>query len=200
MVSKLTVAAVALVTLSGAASPVRAAVYEIADDGSVARIDIVPIAVSPTWPAAARRAPAQPPVKAGAGTAARARARAYQPLVAKAARQYEVSAALVDAIAHTESRYDQAAVSRTRAVGIMQLMPGTARDLGVDSRVAEANIRGGTAYLRFLLNRFDGNLICTIAAYNAGPGAVTRERCIPPYRETRAYVRAVLDRLASATD
>ena len=168
--------------------PARAAVYEVGDDGSVARIDQF------------QPAPAKSARVAMSRTDVGRRAQSYQPLVARAARQYEVSPALVDAIAHTESRYNQRAVSPANAVGIMQLMPGTARQMGVDRNDPEANIRGGTAYLRFLLNRFDGNVLCTIAAYNAGPGAVTKARCIPPYRETAAYVTAVLDRLARAAD
>ncbi|KPF79003.1 hypothetical protein IP88_02700, partial [alpha proteobacterium AAP81b] len=105
---------------------------------------------------------------------------------------------LVDAIAYAESRYDQRARSRAGATGVMQLMPGTARDLGVDRHDAAANIHGGTAYLRRLLNRFDGDVVCTIAAYNAGPGAVSKTRCIPPFRETAAYVSVVLDRLSQS--
>ena len=175
-----------LLVLAGSV-PATAAVYEVGEDGSVERLDV---------PAAAAPRAAPPQRRYGGGTTARSQA--YRPYVAEAATRYEVSPQLVDAIAHTESRYNQAAVSRAGAAGIMQLMPGTARDLGVDSRDAQANIRGGTAYLRMLLNRFDGDVVRTIAAYNAGPAAVTRAGGVPRTRETVNYVAVVLDRLADA--
>lgn len=186
-------AVVLAATLLGA--PAGAAVFEVAEDGSVERLDTpAPLRVGRP------PAPVQRPPHVRPSLAAGQRAQAARPLVEQAAQQYEVSAALIDAIAHTESRYNQAAVSRVGAGGIMQLMPGTARELGVDPRDPAANIRGGTAYLRLLLNKFDGNVICTIAAYNAGPGAVSRSRCIPPYKETVSYVAAVLDRLSAAAN
>jgi soluble lytic murein transglycosylase-like protein len=169
------------------ATRTQAAVYEVGADGAVERLDTRP---TPATPAAAK------PMRSS--VTARQRATALRPYVEAAAHRYEVSAALVDAIAHVESRHNQAAISRAGAGGVMQLMPGTARDMGVDRTDAADNIRGGTAYLRNLLNRFDGNLICTIAAYNAGPGAVSKARCIPRYKETISYVDAVLDRLAEA--
>lgn len=169
------------------ALPARAAVYEIDDDGGVLRID-TPVAAIPRTPLAAR----------SPSSRAFARARLFQPDVARAGREYEVSPALVDAIAHVESRYNQAAMSRASAAGIMQLMPATARAMGVDRTDPAANIRGGTAYLRILLNRFDGDVVRTIAAYNAGPGAVVRAGGVPRYPETVAYVASVLDRLSAA--
>lgn len=173
------------------ASPATAAVYEVGEDGSVERLDVV---VAPPTPVAHRASPLHT-------APASARARALAPLVAAAADRYELSPALVNAIAHVESRYDSAAVSPAHAVGIMQLMPATARQLGVVDRLdPAANIRGGTAYLRQLLNRFDGDLVRTIAAYNAGPGAVLRARGIPAYPETVSYVSLVLDRMADAAN
>lgn len=178
----------ALCAATGAV-PAVAEVFEINEDGSVVQLDARPAA-----PVASRRAPARAlPARAAD------RAALFRPIVARAGRQYEVSPALIDAIARAESGYNPAAVSRARAVGIMQLMPATARHLGVDPVDAAANIHGGTAYLRTLLNRYDGDIICTIAAYNAGPGAVTKQRCVPRYRETVAYVNRVLDHLANAT-
>ena len=91
-------------------------------------------------------------------------------------------------------------VSTAGAIGIMQLMPRTARAVGVNPRDAAANIHGGTAYLRYLLNRYDGDIVCTIAAYNAGPAHVTKSRCIPDFPETRMYVAKVLDHLAKTAD
>jgi len=78
----------------------------------------------------------------------------------------------------------------------MQLMPATARQLGVDPDQLEGNVDGGTRYLSSLLMRFDGDLINSLAGYNAGPEAVSRHGGIPPYRETKAYVSAIMDRLA----
>ncbi len=164
------------------AVPALADVWEVGADGAVERLD-APVA----RPEPMRR-PAPPS----------ARAAALQPAVASAGARYEVSPALIDAIAHVESRYDQRAVSRAGAGGIMQLMPATARSLGVDRSDAGDNIRGGTAYLRLLLNRFDGDIVRTVAAYNAGPGAVVRAGGIPNYPETVRYVAAVMDRLAEA--
>lgn len=114
-----------------------------------------------------------------------------------AAAQRALSPALIEAVAYVESRFQQAAVSPAGAVGVMQLMPGTARDLGVDPRDQAQNIAGGTAYLRQMLELFDGDLERALAAYNAGPAAVRRYGGVPPFPETRRYVAAVLDRLAA---
>jgi soluble lytic murein transglycosylase-like protein len=187
MMTLRSIAAAVLMTMVGTAA--GAAVYEIDADGAVARVDAPPL------PELQQRV-----LRARQPAAAAPRSAAFRPLVVSAAARYDISPALIDAIAHTESRYNQQAVSRSNALGIMQLMPATARELGVDRRDAADNIRGGTAYLRYLLNRFDGDMICAIAAYNAGPGAVSKARCVPPYRETRSYVAAVLDRLARADD
>lgn len=165
-------------------APAAAEVWEIDASGAMVRLDTPVVA-----------APITPPRRANASSTARARQ--FQPVVASAGAQYALSPALIDAIAHVESRYNPDAVSRASARGIMQLMPGTARELGVDARDPAANIRGGTAYLRQLLNRFDGDVVRTIAAYNAGPGAVLRAGGVPRYAETQAYVAAVLDRLAA---
>ena len=169
------------------AVPAAAAVYEVGADGSLERLDEA-VAVRPMV-----RMTAAAPVSSASANAQR-----FQPIVAHAGAQYAVSPALIDAIAHVESRYNPGAVSPAKAVGIMQLMPATARELGVDAHDAGANIRGGTAYLRLLLNRFDGDVVRTIAAYNAGPGAVIKAGGVPNSRETRAYVAAVLDRLAAS--
>ena len=121
---------------------------------------------------------------------------AFRSAIEAAAARYDLSPAFLDAVARAESGYDPDAVSPAGAIGVMQLMPGTARDLGVDPRDPRQNILGGAAYLRLLLDRFDGDIDKTLAAYNAGPGAVDRYAGVPPYRETRAYVAANLDRLA----
>lgn len=100
---------------------------------------------------------------------------------------------LVQALIQVESGYNYKARSHKGAMGLMQLMPGTARQMRVeDPYDPDENVRGGTQYLRHLVDRFPGRLDLAVAAYNAGPGAVERYNGIPPYRETRDYVRRVL--------
>ncbi len=92
-----------------------------------------------------------------------------------------------------ESDFNSQVVSRAGAMGLMQLMPKTARSMGVsDPFDARQNILGGARYLRILANRFKGDLVLTVAAYNAGEGAVQKHNGIPPYKETQRYVRRVL--------
>jgi soluble lytic murein transglycosylase-like protein len=112
--------------------------------------------------------------------------------IQEAARTHGVDPRLVAAVARRESAFKANAVSSVGACGIMQLMPDTAKYLGVSNVFdARENIFAGTRYLRTLLDTFNGDLDLTLAAYNAGPGAVEKYRGIPPYRETRAYVAAV---------
>ncbi|HEX4860271.1 MAG TPA: lytic transglycosylase domain-containing protein [Rhizomicrobium sp.] len=113
-----------------------------------------------------------------------------------AAIRHDMSPSLVEAVAWQESRWNQDAVSPKGARGVMQLMPGTARSLGVDARDLGSNVDGGAAYLAQMLRRFDGDIVRSLAAYNAGPEAVARYNGVPPYRETRAFVDGILDRLA----
>ncbi len=116
--------------------------------------------------------------------------------ISDAARASDLSASLITAIAWRESNFRASAVSRAGAVGEMQLLPKTARGLGVDPTVSRQNVAGGAAYVRALLQRYNGDLIKTLAAYNAGPEAVDRYGGVPPFKETQAYVAAVLDRLS----
>jgi hypothetical protein len=122
----------------------------------------------------------------------------YDHHVEEAARLHQVSPDLVKAIIAVESEFDQWAVSSKGARGLMQLMPDTARRLGVaDSFDARQNIFGGTQYLRALLDQFGGDVDLALAAYNAGPNAVLRYGGIPPYRETRGYVQKVQAQLGA---
>jgi soluble lytic murein transglycosylase-like protein len=121
----------------------------------------------------------------------------YALLVAQLSARYDLSPALIEAVVWQESRWRENAVSPKGARGLAQLMPGTARDLGVDPDDPAANLEGGARYLREQLNRFDGDLELALAAYNAGPGRVERARGIPKIRETQAYVASVMGRLSN---
>ena len=113
-------------------------------------------------------------------------------LIRKAAAKYEVDPDLVFSVVAAESNFNPKALSRRNAHGLMQLLPETAKRLGVKDIYDPAqNIDGGTRYLRDLLKLYDGDLALTLAAYNAGPGAVQRYGRIPPYNETIKYVRAI---------
>ena len=120
----------------------------------------------------------------------------YADLIDHHAGRHRLPADLVRAVIQVESAFNPWARSSKGAMGLMQLMPSTAVDLGVrDPYDPEANIAGGTAYLRQLLDRFDGNEELALAAYNAGPGAVERYgQQVPPYRETRDYVEKIKGR------
>ncbi len=112
-----------------------------------------------------------------------------------ASARHQVDEHLVEAVAWQESGFNTAALSPKGARGVMQLMPQTARALGVDATDPASNIDGGADYLSQMLRRFDGDTTKALAAYNAGPEAVERYRGVPPYAETIAYVDAILGRL-----
>jgi soluble lytic murein transglycosylase-like protein len=117
----------------------------------------------------------------------------YDSLIVRTAQAHRMEPALVKAVIAAESNFSLRAVSRAGAQGLMQLMPQTAQDLGVaDPFAAEENIDGGTRYLREMLDRY-GDMQRALAAYNAGPTAVDHYRGIPPYPETEAYVKLVMD-------
>ncbi len=123
-------------------------------------------------------------------------------LIDEAADRYGVPAEILHSVAAVESGYDPQAVSPKGAVGVMQLMPSTASELGADPADPAENIDAGARYLRDLLLKYDGGLYRTLAAYNAGPGAVDRYHGVPPYRETLSYIEKVLQhyrRLAGRT-
>lgn len=119
-------------------------------------------------------------------------------LLAEAARIHDVPPDLLRAVAEQESRFRHRSRSSAGAIGIMQLMPATARHLGVDPYDPRQNVMGGGAYLAAMLTAFDGDVRLALAAYNAGPAAVRRFGGVPPYAETRAYVTAILARTEGA--
>ena len=125
----------------------------------------------------------------------------FNRVIDDASRQHGVRRDLIRAIIQTESEFDPRAVSSRGACGLMQLMPGTVRRFGVvDCFDGRENILAGTRYLKVLLTRYEGDVATSIAAYNAGEGAVARHRGIPPYRQTRAYVRRVQSLLRSVRE
>ncbi len=114
-------------------------------------------------------------------------------LIQNMCRKYGVDPSLVKAVIRAESGYDRMAVSPKGAMGLMQLMPGTANSLGVfDPFDPEQNIDGGVRYLSSLLERFGGNVSLALAAYNAGPGSIEKYGSVPPYEETGTYVKKIL--------
>jgi soluble lytic murein transglycosylase-like protein len=179
----LAIAALAAAALAVAA-PAAAQVLEIGSDGAVTRYAGPAVY---TDQGARSLLPQAAPAPAAPAEVAQA--------IAESAERHAVNAPLAQAVAWQESRYRQAAVSPKGAVGVMQLMPATARTLGVDAADLKGNIEGGVGYLAQMLRRFEGDLPRALAAYNAGPEAVQRYGGVPPYAETQAYVRAILGRL-----
>lgn len=146
----------------------------------------------------------EPQGQAGPANAQLITGRPYARLVAAAARTHNVPQALLHAVIKTESGYNPKARSPAGAVGLMQLMPDTAREMGVQNRLdPEDNVQGGARYLKRMLDLFDNDITLAVAAYNAGPEAVLRRGAVPPFAETRRYVPDVLReyrRLQGLTD
>jgi hypothetical protein len=117
-------------------------------------------------------------------------------LLAEGASAANLSPDLVEAVAWQESRLSPNALSSAGAIGEMQLMPDTARAMGVDPHNSAENYRGGSAYLSQLLHRYDNNVVLALAAYNASPRNVDKYHGVPPFKETRAYVSAILERMS----
>ena len=131
--------------------------------------------------------------RSGVYTSMRPTPSKYDNLIKEMAAIYKLEPALVKAIVHAESAFNPKALSNKGARGLMQLIPATARRFGVRNSYSPIdNVVGGVRYLRWLFERFEGNIQHVIAGYNAGEGAVDRYRGIPPYSETRNYVRRVM--------
>lgn len=193
------------VLLTGVAAEARADVLELGADG--ARWVAGPLAGRPVTSDAASGELAEASAAsdvtlpdhaiADPALAAAAIPLRYAPKLAELAARFDLSPALMEALVWQESRWRENAVSPVGARGLAQLMPGTARYLGVDAQDPFANLEGGARYLREQLDRFDGDLEKALAAYNAGPGRVERAGGVPNIRETKHYVAAIMGRLAN---
>lgn len=187
------------------AEPSRNNYYAYTDDAGVLHVTNVPAKRRGAWklykslPGSGGDRPAT-----ASGTDARRRSpvalgeerlHRFDTFIRGASQRYQLPESLVRAVVHTESNYSPHAVSRAGAMGLMQLMPKTARGLGVqDAFDPRQNVYGGCRYLRLLANRYGGDMVLVLAAYNAGAGNVEKYGGVPPFEETRAYVRSVLRR------
>ncbi len=142
---------------------------------------------------------AQPPLKPRSKLSANSAA-SYDDLLIEAAIQQGLEPEFVRSVARIESNLRQDAVSNKGAIGLMQLMPGTASLLGVDAHDAADNVLGGARFLRELLLKYNGDPALALAAYNAGPGAVQKYNGVPPYLETRKYIIRVLQEYKKLQD
>ncbi len=178
------------------AAQVRAETYSFTDEDGVVHFTNVPTdrRYRPVEPSGKKRS------KRGT-VETRRRSRVYRPRsvtkydqhIREASKRFNIPAALIRAVMAVESNFNPTAVSHAGAQGLMQLMPETAAEMGVDDPFdPRKNILGGTRYLRVLANAFDGDLVLTLAGYNAGQQAVVRHMDIPPFAETQRYVRRVL--------
>ena len=184
------------------ASPAAAQVIDISSDGTVA---VRQGSGAATWqvvspsPQSADDQVAAPNMPPAAITTANAALvpQQYAAALNYAASSANISPTLLAALVWQESRWNAQAVSSKGAIGLAQLMPGTARDLGVDPADPVANLVGGARYLRQLLDQFDGNVEKALAAYNAGPARVRSAGGVPAIAETRTYVASIVRRIST---
>ena len=121
----------------------------------------------------------------------------FTSMINSVAKEHNIDPKLISAVVEQESNFNPNAISKKGAIGLMQLMPGTARELGIKHSTNPIdNIRGGTKYLASLLNRYHGNVTLALAAYNAGPANVDRFKGVPPFKETREYVKRIINKIA----
>jgi len=183
------------------ALPARADIYSYTDADGVIHFTNMPRGKAPwkrlyktgPWKASSRRGPCERCDAVPARDTSPERFRRFETDIVDAASHYQIPQALIRAVIKVESDYDPRVVSSVGARGLMQLMPDTQAGMGVrDAFDPRDCILGGTRFLRVLANRFDGDLVRTLAGYHAGPGAVEKYHGIPPYETTQAYVRQVL--------
>lgn len=182
--------------LAGAASPSRADIYEYVDREGVAHYTNVPSS-SKGWRKVQFEGRKSRTIKTPEAQRDKSpdRYARYDAHLLEAARLYQLPVALLRAVTQVESDFDPNVVSVDGAMGLMQLMPFTAEKMGVvDPFDPRQNILGGARFLRILANQWKGDLVLTVASYNAGAGAVERYRGVPPYGETKRYVNRVLER------
>lgn len=195
----------AVVALVCASAPARADVMEIGPhgaqwiSGALAITEPVPDSATEGADAVELSADLVIPAHAVADAARQAGVvpALYAAKVSELARRFDLSPTLIEALVWQESRWRPGAVSPVGARGLAQLMPGTARYLGVDANDPFANLEGGARYLREQLDRFDGDIEKALAAYNAGPGRVIAAGGIPRIRETQGYVASIMGRLSN---
>jgi hypothetical protein len=176
-----------------AAATVSADIYKYVDENGVVCYTDAPYGkksqhVSSDKKSDKKAAKIEPPVSAVVFP------RDYSQYIHKAASKYDLEPELIRAVIKTESNGNHRAVSRKGAKGLMQLMPSTASDMNVSNPFdPESNIDGGTRYLKYLLERFKGNMTLALAAYNSGPGTVEKYGNVPPIDETRQYVKRIFN-------
>ncbi|HYS07650.1 MAG TPA: lytic transglycosylase domain-containing protein [Myxococcales bacterium] len=182
--------AIALLALPAAARP---PLHTWTDKEGVLHVEDVPPPPSKAAPRKGKPAQVNVPAQKKGERWWERRSDAPPDEIDKAAARYKIPAELVRAVIWAESAGDGGAISSAGAIGLMQLMPRTAGEMYVEDPVDPAqNIMGGTRYLRWLANQFNGDMMLTLAAYNAGPDAVRKYGGIPPFEETREYVRRVI--------
>jgi hypothetical protein len=181
-----------LIVLAGSVAPADAQIYSWRDAQGLFVVSDHPRADAGEM--TTYSVPRTDGIRATKATDTRSRSAAFDEAIEEHASAQGVSPDLVRAVIQVESAFNPQALSPKGAMGLMQLMPATARELGVvNTFQPEENIRGGVVYLRQLLDRYDRNVELALAAYNAGPGSVERYGAVPPYRETQAYVKKVTD-------